>query len=218
MHFEIFVEDRSGKELLDRVVPTIIGDNTFRVNYYWGKGSIPMNPKPVTNIKSQMLLNDLPRTLGAYGKTFAGWGENYAATLVVVCDLDRDCLKELRNNLIELLSSCNPPPKTVFCIAVQEIEAWLLGDIDAVSAVYPKAKRKLSSYSDETQNGTWETLADAVYSGGSKALKDHPYSYIGIEKSKWAKEIAPRINIETNRSPSFCYFRDKLRALGAADP
>ena len=36
---------------------------------------------------------------------------------------------------------------------------------------------------------------------------------IGAEKSRWAKDISPNMVVENNRSPSFCYFRDKIREL-----
>jgi hypothetical protein len=36
---------------------------------------------------------------------------------------------------------------------------------------------------------------------------------IGAEKSKWAEEISPLMTVEDNESPSFRYFREKLREL-----
>ena len=36
---------------------------------------------------------------------------------------------------------------------------------------------------------------------------------IGKEKSTWAEKIAPEMNVDKNASPSFCYFRDKIREL-----
>ena len=42
MHFEILVEDQSGKKALDILVPKIIGDeHTFKVISYKGLGHIP---------------------------------------------------------------------------------------------------------------------------------------------------------------------------------
>jgi hypothetical protein len=34
---------------------------------------------------------------------------------------------------------------------------------------------------------------------------------IGREKVAWAAKISPLMDIDNNQSPSFCYFRDKLR-------
>ena len=44
MHFEILVEDSSGKKALDVLMPKILGDqHTFRVINYRGVGRIPKN-------------------------------------------------------------------------------------------------------------------------------------------------------------------------------
>ena len=44
MHFEILVEDQSGKKALDELVPKIIGDaHTFIVHLFKGVGRIPRN-------------------------------------------------------------------------------------------------------------------------------------------------------------------------------
>ena len=49
MHFEILVEDLSGKKALDILVPKIIGDDhSFRVHPYKGIGRIPKNLNRVT--------------------------------------------------------------------------------------------------------------------------------------------------------------------------
>jgi hypothetical protein len=98
-----------------------------------------------------------------------------------------------------------------FCFAVEEGEAWLLGDLSAVKTAYPKAKDAvLAGYTNDAICGTWEQLADAVYPGGAKKLASSGYQRVGEEKSVWAERITPLLDIEKNLSPSFCYFRDKL--------
>ncbi|MBF0457905.1 MAG: hypothetical protein HQK99_08430 [Nitrospirae bacterium] len=61
--------------------------------------------------------------------------------------------------------------------------------------------------------GTWETLADAIYLGGAAQLK--ATRGVGAKKFEWAIAITPHMDVETNKSPSFCYFRDKLRSLSS---
>ena len=79
---------------------------------------------------------------------------------------------------------------------------------------YPKAKAKvLNSYKNDSICDTWELLAEAVFPGGLSVLKKKGKQAIGIEKSTWAEKIAPEMNVEQNTSPSFCYFRDKIREL-----
>ena len=44
MHFEILVEDQSGKKALDILIPKLIGlEHTFKVHSYKGIGRIPKN-------------------------------------------------------------------------------------------------------------------------------------------------------------------------------
>ena len=138
MHFEILVEDQSGKKALDILVPKIIGnDHKYRIIAYKGVGRIPKRMNAAAGASKRMLLNDLPKSLRAYGNS---WRNNYPAAVFVVCDLDKKCLKTFRQQLYNVLNKCKPKPETRFCIAVEEGEAWLLGDTAAVKAAYPKAK------------------------------------------------------------------------------
>ena len=128
--------------------------------------------------------------------------------------LDDRCLKRFRQELFTVLHACNPKSETRFCIAIEEGEAWLLGDMPAIKAAYPHARDAvLNSYINDSICGTWELLADAVFPGGSSVLKKKGWPAEGREKSVWATKIAPRMDVESNTSPSFQYFRDELRAL-----
>ena len=134
--------------------------------------------------------------------------------VIFICDLDNKCLKKFRKELFTLLRRCQPQPETRFCIAIEEGEAWFLGDIEAIKSAYPKAKDAiLDSYENDSICGTWETLADAVYPGGSSKLSSKGWQAIGAEKSTWAEKITPHMNVSTNASPSFNYFRIKLLEL-----
>ena len=168
MHFEILVEDQSGKEALDILLPKIIDvQDTFKVRGYKGIGHIPKNLSSAANAGTRLLLNQLPVLLRAYGKTYA----NNPAAVVVVCDLDSKCLKKFRQELFAVLNACNPKPETRFCLAIEEGEAWLLGDIPAIKKAYPQARDAvLNGYGNDSICGTWELLADAVVRGGSTAL------------------------------------------------
>jgi hypothetical protein len=217
MHFEILVEDISGKTALDILIPKIINteEHTFEIHSYKGIGHIPKNLKPGADAQKRILLDQLPRLVQGHGKTFAQYPSDYPAVLIVICDLDNKCLSTFRRELLELVDKCNPKPKTQFCIAIEEGEAWCLGDLSAVKKAYPKAKDKvLNSYVNDSICGTWEKLADAVFPGGAQSLSQLGWQTIGKEKSNWAKNIPPYMDVDNNLSPSFCYFRDKLRDLG----
>ncbi len=215
MHFEILVEDKSGEKMLNILLPLIIGEqHTYQIHSYKGIGHIPKNLKSRTAVSKRILLNQLPRLLRGYGNTFSKYPLNYQAVVVVICDLDNECLKSFRQELFSVLDTCKPKPETRFCIAVEEGEAWLLGDITAIKKVYLNANDKfLNGYQNDAICGTWELLADAIYVGGAEKLKNQPWNVIGRIKSEWAEQITPHLDIDRNKSPSFCYFRDKIREL-----
>ena len=215
MHFEVLVEDQSGKKALDILISEITdGQATYRVINYRGSGRIPKNLKPTSDANKRILLDQIPRLLRGYGKTFADYPSNYSAAVILICDLDDKCLKTFRQELLDVLDSCNPKPETRFCIAIEEGEAWLLGDIPAIKAAYPKAKNDiLNNYKNDSVCGTWELLADSVFAGGSAELTERGWQAVGREKYEWAEKIAPHMDVDANASPSFRYFRDKMRAL-----
>ncbi len=217
MHFEVLVEDQSGKKALDILIPKIIDDrHTFKVHAYRGIGRIPKNLIHGRHINSHLLLNKLPMLLNAYGRTFFNYPDSYPASVLVVCDLDDKCLKAFRRELFDVLESCNPKPETRFCIAIEEGEAWFLGDLAAIKAAYPKAKKDvLDGYINDSICGTWELLANAIYPGGSGMLNRKGRHGTGKEKSNWSEKISPHMDVENNKSPSFCYFRGKVRELAA---
>ena len=138
---------------------------------------------------------------------------------MLVCDLDDRCLKKFRSELLGILLGCNPRPVTQFCLAIEEGEAWLLGDLPAVKSAYPRVKESvLGGYKNDSICRTWECLADAVFPGGSEALSGRGWQAVGAEKSAWAEKISPNLNVADNKSPSFQYFRSKLRELVGRTP
>lgn len=208
VHFEFLVEDISGKKALDILIPKILtNEHTFKVHPYKGIGRIPKNLRSKNDANTRILLDQLPRILRGYGKTFENYPRGYKAAVILVCDLDDKCLATVRKELFDVLEACTPRPETRFCIAIEEGEAWLLGDIAAIKAAYPKAKDAvLRSYKNDSICGTWERLADAVYKDGATALKAEGWQAVGAEKSRWAEYICPEMSITANQSPSFLFF------------
>ncbi len=215
MHFEILVEDHSIKKALEILVPKIIRDeNTFIVHSYKGIGRIPKNMRDANDASKRILLQNLPKLLKGYGRTFAGYPNEHLAAVILLCDLDDKCMKAFREDLFGILNACNPRPETRFCFAIEEGEAWFLGDLNAVRSAYPQASNAvLNTYVNDSICGTWEKFADAVYPGGAQALSAKGWQAVGAEKSKWAEKVPPHIDISNNNSLSFCYFRDKIREL-----
>lgn len=138
MHFEILVEGTSDKTALWTLLKKILGErgnpHTWNVRKHRGIGKIPDHPEDKPNPKDQTLLHNLPAKLRAYGNE-----QNQNFVVVVLVDLDErtDC-KVFKNELLALLDYCTAKPKCLFRIAVEELEAWYLGDRKALLTAYPK--------------------------------------------------------------------------------
>ncbi|MBF2760478.1 MAG: DUF4276 family protein [Ectothiorhodospiraceae bacterium AqS1] len=213
MHLEVLIEDRSGQRMIEILLEKILGPNgdshSWKTYRYKGCGRIPEGLRPRTDATKRLLLDQLPRLLQGYGKSL---GKD--AAVVVVVDADRrDCIS-FKKELSNLLDDCDPPPRTLFRIAVEEGEAWLLGDRAAIMRAFPKAKTQvLDRYRQDSVCGTWEALADAIDRRRSKGLKEAGWQQAGRAKSEWASKIAPYMDIERNESTSFRVFRDGIREL-----
>ncbi|MCG5499653.1 DUF4276 family protein [Ectothiorhodospira lacustris] len=212
MHIEILVEDSSGQMLLETLVPKILGaqgdPHTWRIHFYKGIGRIPKNLNAGGDPAKRILLDQLPKLLRGYGRTPG------IDAVVVVLDSDRrDCVDFLAE-LKALAAGCNPAPNTLFRIAVEEMEAWYFGDRQALLTAYPRAKTDvLNRYQQDSVCETWERLADAIYPGGSAAIKKAGWPLPGQVKHEWAEKIGPLLEPDQNISPSFGKLRDGLRRL-----
>lgn len=214
MHIEILVEDSSGEKLLQVLLPQFLGPqgepHTWRLHDYKGIGRIPPGLVTKADPAKRILLDRLPKVLRGYGKTPG------IDAVVVVLDTDkRDCVEFLAE-LKAVANACNSVPDTMFRLAIEEVEAWYLGDQTALLAAYPRAKRDvIGKYIQDSACGTWELLADAVHTGGSAAIKKAGWPLPGQVKHEWAKKIGPLMNPDRNISPSFKKLRDGLRQLVA---
>lgn len=215
MHFEFLIEDLSGKKVLEILVEKIIdNEHTWKIHSYKGIGRIPKGMGSINDPKKRMLLTQLPKLLNGYGKTFAGYPKTYQAAIIVVTDLDNRVFGDYIRELKDVLQKCSQNPRTEFCFAIEEGEAWFLGDLKAIRKAYPTVKtRILSNYKNDSICGTWEKLADAIYSGGALKLKKNGWQFVGKIKSEWAEKISVHMNVDDNKSSSFCYFRDTVRGL-----
>ena len=214
MHFEFLIEDQSSAKSMDILLPKLLaGKATYRIiRPYKGLGkSIPKKLQPKSDASKRILLNQLPRLLRGYGNV------PNIGCIVVICDLDDRNEKDFLSELNIVLQACNPKPNACFCFAIEEFEAWYLGDLDAIKKAFPKAKDNiLNSYKNDSICGTWELLANAVYKGGSKVLEKKGWQATGKEKSNWAERISPHMKIDNNKSPSFNKMIGQLRAITAS--
>jgi hypothetical protein len=213
MHIEFLVEDSSGARALENLVPRIIGPeyqpHSWRIHKYKGIGTVPKGMTSATDASKRMLLNNLPRLLGGYGKTPG------IDAVVVVVDTDRhDCREFLQE--LQTIAGQKTHQKVLFRLAIEEIEAWYLSDPEAVLTAYPNAKKQiLQSYVPDSVCETWETLADAVVPGGRAKVKADGWPRSGDLKHEWAGRITPLLSLESNASPSFQKFRTGLAKLAS---
>ena len=207
MHFQFLIEDQSGAALIEILMQRISLTNaaiTYNCKPFKGLGGFTKK-NTIKETKSGKLLNDLATYLRGFNKSL----QCIPAVIIVVLDNDTHNTEEFLVELNRVAQLNMITVDHVFCIAVEEVEAWLLGDEVAVLAAYPSAKiQQLHTYVQDSICGTWEVLADVVYPGGvSKLKKECPtYIEIGKCKSEWAKKIGSHMDITHNNSPSFNHF------------
>jgi len=213
MHFQFLIEDQSGKALIDAIMPKLQAGNasvTYDSKFFKGIGGFTKK-NTVKETKTGKLLNDLAIYLRGFNKSLQCFG--FEAVVIVILDNDDHDTAIFHAKLEDIASKNGISIDHLFCIAVEEMEAWLLGDEAALLAAYPQAKQgMLHSYVQDSICGTWEFLADVIYPGGHNKMKRDCPSYIeiGKTKSEWAHNIGENMNLSNNKSPSFRYFHNEI--------
>jgi hypothetical protein len=200
MHLEIFVEEPSAEAALAHLVPQILGPEvTFRIFSHQGKPD---------------LLSKLPERLRAYRNWLPGdW------RIIVLVDTDgKDCVQEKRR-LEEIAGQAGLVTRTatdsgsrfqvLTRLAIEELEAWFFGDVEALCAAYPGVPASIANRSsfrdpDAIRGGTAEAL--------ERELKKAGHHLGGLAKIQAAREISAYMDPERNRSRSFQAFRRGLLA------
>ena len=202
MRVDFLVEEPSAKAALEQLLPRLLpADCTYRVRAFEGW---------------QDLLGDLKAVLQGYHRRILREGET-DLRVVVLLDGDGICARR-KANLEEkaaeagLLTKTAAGPGQPFhvlnCVAVQELEAWWLGDREAIMAAYPGVKphhfKGLDRNSDRPPKPN-----DALWS----VLKEGRCFLSGKRKTQWAIDISQRLDPARNTSASFQYFCEGLAAL-----
>lgn len=217
MYIQFLVEDASTGKLISRLmdkVKNIKNDDSFCYNIksFKGIGTVGKCGKSIIERKTGKLLNDLPNYLKGFNKSLSSYGNQ--AAIVVILDNDKRDTDDFRRELEKIVTNNKITMDHIFGIAVKEMEAWLLGDRNAIANAYPDAKLQLlSKYEQDGICDTWEILADIVYPKGSSALMkkaDGSYYLIGLQKSEWADKIGYYMDFKKNNSPSFQYFVEEI--------
>lgn len=219
MHLEVLIEDRSGAVVIQELLPRLLAGraetHTFSIRPHRGKGSVPGNLLLPPARFASGLLDLLPAKARAYARSF--YPEE--VLLIVIMDSDEDAPEQVSGQIRDVLTRFAAPLPYVIGISVEEIEAWLLGDQQAILAAYPEANRGvLAAYRQDSVCGTWEVLAQAILGRQAHRVIRLGYPAVGQYKHEWARRIAPVLDPGRNRSPSFRRFLNALdRALSQAE-
>lgn len=158
------------------------------------------------------LLKKLPERFSGY----RSWISEQNLIIVVV-DRDRDNCIHLKKQIQDAatrvgLTSCSVSRSTsgqvLTIIAIEELEAWFIGDVPALRAAYDRIPKSLENRRkfrepDAITGGTAEAL--------ERLLKEYGYHRGGLAKGKLAETVAPHMSLSNNRSPSFKYFVESLK-------
>lgn len=212
MYFHFLIEDQSSAILIKLLMEKLTSNNpdlAYQCTAFKGLGGFTKK-NTVKETRTGKLLNDLATYLRGFNKSL----KDFPSAIIIVLDNDKNNPEEFREELESVAQTNGIIVDHVFCIAVEEMEAWLLGDRAALMAAYPSAKAQvLNSYRQDSICGTWELLADAVYPGGLIKLRRNcpTYKEIGSCKCEWAQKIGTYMDPENNQSPSFQYFLSELK-------
>ena len=210
MLIEILSEDKSGAVVVERLAERITAneglDCVVNVHPHRGCGSLPkdMTAKPPKFASS--LLDLLPAQLRAYNKVYGGKD----IILIIAMDSDDNDPQQLRQEIYSCAAKFAPDIRSVVGISTEEIEAWVLGDRNAIYDAYPDCNKKiLDSYEQDSVCGTWEILCRAI-SDNAEELIDIGYPAIGHYKALWTENISRYMLPQRNVSPSFNTFKMAL--------
>jgi hypothetical protein len=201
MQIDFLVEEISPQAALDQLLPRLLPGHSYRVRVFEGW---------------QDLLGQLKALLQGYHKRIFREGQT---DLRVVVLLDGDGICERRKAAQEakareagLRTKTTAGPGEVFHvlnrIAVQELEAWWLGDREAIMAAYPGVKPHHSKGLDREPAAPLKPN-EVLWS----VLKQGRYFATGKRKTQWATDIGRHVDPARNTSASFRYFCEGLAAL-----
>lgn len=199
MHVEFFLEEPSIQETLKAILPKILSnDVTFDFLVFEGKDD---------------LLNNLSARLMGYRWIPDNW------RIMVLIDEDRRDCHELKAKLekaadeVGFVTKSNAAPNENFQVvnrlAIEELEAWFFGDVEAVHAAYSRIPINLQSKAKYRN-------PDAIRGGTSEALEhlliQNNYYQERVHKPTVAQNIARHMEPSRNRSKSFRVFVEGLKA------
>lgn len=199
IRLEVLVEEPSAEEALRLILPGLLeGRASFKLINMRNKGR---------------LLRELPARLRGYERQIAK-GEDLR--IVVLVDRDKDDCSQLKKRMeamareAGLATKSNPTKDGSFWvvnrIAVEELEAWFIGDTKALRKAFSKLPARFpSSFSHPDNGGSWERLY--------RFLKQHGIYKSSYPKIEAARKISLHIDPLRNNSLSFRHFCSGVLSL-----
>jgi hypothetical protein len=182
------VEDYSMRQFLQGILPRLgFQDHTFEIKHHRGK---------------EDLISHLPQIIPSLSKR--------AQQIIVLIDQDKqDCIK-LKKKIEEKMAWCACDYK--IRIACYELEAWFLGDMEAIAQCSPKFKARFFQGKEKYRDVDRIDKPSRVI---EEIVPDWKAEY--ASKPQFAKTIADFVSLAklpyANRSHSFHVFLDTLRTF-----
>lgn len=239
MHIVFFVEDLSAEAALNNLVPKIIPglvlENDFKVISFQCKQDLQKNIGSRLKAYRRRIAEDwrivvlidkdlddclilkqeleqIASDSGFTTRTMARGDccvsaknrHNFQKTI------DRSKLRSRHDQNIAASTKTGKKFQILNRIAVEELESWFFGDIQALTNAFPGVPSTLPAKSryrdpDSIKGGTWEAMERELQKAG--------YFQGGLAKVKAARAISEKMDPERNVSQSFKVFRDGLRDL-----
>lgn len=206
MRIRYLVEGPSEADLLDRWLPRALPAHSHIVYPHEGKGHLPKRIDLPPNPDHRGLLDQLPAKLRAYGASL----DPQTDRVLVLVDADDEDPTDLSGRILDVFDTCVPAPHGRVAIAVEETEAFYLGDPKAIEKAFKTFKKSAyNGYVQDSVCGTWEVFQAVI-------------GWKHESKCRWAQAIGDHLSTATsggelNRSPSFRAFYQAVKAL-AGEP
>ncbi len=191
MTIHLLVEGPSERAFLDRRARRLLKEQSVRVHPHEGKGSLPRDWSAPPPRDQRGLLHQLPAKL----RGFASAANPDELHVVVMVDADNDDPDVLADKIAAVASQVAPKLRVTVRLAVEETEAFYLGDLQALEKAYPDADlAKARAYVPDSipNGGTWELFGEIIRDGGGN-------------KVAWAEAMGAVLTTRParSRSPSF---------------
>ena len=184
MRIEFLLEEYSMKVFLESLLPRILPAEIKMNEHYFLRAHAGKSD----------LKKSIPKKISAFNNL------NTQVGIVILQDQDsNDCIL-LKNELVSLCGVPQNNVKYLVRIVCRELEAWYLGDMDAIQKAYPKFVAL-----------KYKNKAKFRYPDDSNASDEIKKILPSFQKVEGARKISPHIDIKANRSHSFHQFVNGLK-------